>query len=254
MKLPKCFVRGALSALCLFAPAARADLVYNLTFVDCWRTCDTDPIEVGTVDLHQVDADEVQVSVTLTGSEKQGAVSDDEWYDPIQFGLNSFQFNIGGAAPVSISNLPPGFAAVRNPSLSGSLGGSLSGRELGGFDDSIDSTDGSTEWFRRHPLTSSLVFDVTAAGGLSMNDFVANKNGFYFAAGIADPWGEPEYFAVSTGSGDSPAAEPSGMVLLPGALGGLWFARRRRRNKTRLAIFANCDRVGFTRCPPATST
>jgi hypothetical protein len=179
----------------------------------------------GTVNLSQVGAGEVQVSVNLTGVDFHGT------------GLQSFVFNLTGITGVSITGENSGFSQIPGPiheDGAGIFGYGLNCSSCGPQHGGVD--------------TAALTFDVFASG-LTVSDFNSLSSGgspsAYFAAAVfnttnstctgeigANGSSTPTIGGSNTGTGacgSTAVPEPTSLALLgcSGLIGLFPFVRRR---------------------------
>src|ERR1035438_5377986 len=152
----------------MLAPVAKADLFYTLNLSGC---CGSGPF--GVVDLHQVNANTVQVTETLAaGNAFEGAPSS----------AASLSFDIDKTFSYVSSTLTAGFTS----------GGANTSAPFGSFGFFVDCTDGTVCGSGTNPplFHGPLTFEITNASGLLLSDFVANAGGYYFASDIGRLDGE----------------------------------------------------------------
>jgi PEP-CTERM motif len=211
---------GAVGMAAAYAGPAKADLIYTLNIDGCGSGCGGN-IDYGTVTLHQVDVDTVSVTVNLSSGIEFVATGAGD----------SLVFNVDKA--VTLSNITTGFA--QDPSNPVHVG------FFGSFGIGVDCTTGCGNG-GSNPNPGPLFFDSADGGGLSVTDFVANKDGFFFASDIANTnlAGAPTGNVGSngptctgdcggpSGSGED-VPEPQTMAMFGTALLGLAVLRRRKR-------------------------
>jgi hypothetical protein len=186
----------AMSWLLLASPGI-AGTIYTLDQAGCSGGCGTGPF--GQVTLSQVDTHTVNVSVLLfngDGFVKTGAGK-------------ALEFNITGTPAITISDLTSGFSEGPSPAKAGSFGK---------FNYSVSCTgcgNGGS-----NPLPGPLDFDVVVASGLSVNDFIANKDGYFFVSDITGTHGSPRNVAANSGQPSSAPSvpEPGSYALLGSGL------------------------------------
>ena len=188
------------------SPAARADLIYNLTEDGCSGGCGPQT-SFGQVDLHSVSPTEVEVTVKLLDGNEFVRTGNH----------NALTFNVDDGL-ATVTPVTTGFSvssSTNNPSF-GTFGYALSCSGCG---------PGAS-----HPLSGPLVVDVSRASGLLLTDFIANGDGVFFADDI---------LSGTTGRTGAVAAiasvvpEPSFYVVLALGLVGALIAVRSER-KARL--------------------
>ena len=173
------FAIGFLAILAL-APAARADLLYQLTDDGCTGGCGPQ-VSFGQVDLHTVSATEVEVTVTLFNG--------NEFVDTGVHNALTFNVDDGTATVVPVTTGFTNSTSTNNPPF-GTFGYALACTGCG--------PGGSS------PLPGPLVVDVSRASGLAPSDFIANSGGFFFAADI-----------ISGTTGKTGAVAASGLAAVP---------------------------------------
>lgn len=183
------------------ALSAQATTIFSLTQDACTGTCGGGPY--GTVQLDQLNATTVQVTLTLAPGLRFAGTNAGE----------ALMFNV--PSPISITGLPSGFVNHGPDTASA----------FGSFSQSIRCTacQGGQVGNPSGPLT----FNVSKAGGLLESNFVANSRGYYFSSDIVGFNGNTGNVAAN-GLQDEPAVpEPFSMGLAGAGLLGLGLARRR---------------------------
>ena len=175
----KKFVITALSALglsLLGAAPASADLMFSLN-----DGSTVGPGDYGTVTLHQVDSDTVNVSVNLTSG-----------VGFVNTGLEPFTFNLDSSLPTltagDITNITTGFALNATSPIDNDGAGSFTYGLT--CTTAVCGTGGSA------PFSGPLSFDINLTG-ITEASFIANASGNSFAADICT--------AFTAGSGCSGA-------------------------------------------------
>jgi hypothetical protein len=196
---------GVLGLLAL-APAARADLIYDLTQDGCSGGCGPQ-VSFGQIDLHSVSLTEVQITLTLVNGNEFVKTGNH----------NALTFNVDGGA-ATVTPLTTGFAvssSTTNPSF-GTFGYGITCSGCG---------RGAS-----NPLPGPLMVDVSRISGLTPSDFIANSDGFFFAADIlSGTTGNTGAIAAIA----SPVPEPSFYGALAfGLIGALIVLKRERRTRS----------------------
>jgi hypothetical protein len=167
------------------------------------------------VSLHQVDSDNMQVTVSLT----MGA---QYFVDSGSGNHPGFAFNLAGDPTVSVTSIG-GPWTLSDVHLSPVA---TNGPSLGTFGYFIDNPGPGASQHNDGPLVFNL-FDST---GITYSDFTANSSGYYFAADIMNAAGGTGMSGINTpGSSSTPAVpEPSSIALLgTGMLTAAGFVRRK---------------------------
>jgi len=198
----------------LLVPATHADTVYTLNLSDC-SSCGTGPY--GSIDLAQ-DGNSVFVTVTLSPG-----------YEFAKTGTGyALEFNVSGNATITDTDLTTGFLQE----------GSTSTDTFGSFDDTVW-CNAACPLSQSHLNPGPLSFVVSMADGSAMtvDDFVDNSDGNFFASNILGPDGIVAGVVASnngtqTDSTDSTdlvtTPEPGVMLMLGAGLMSLLGIRRKR--------------------------
>ena len=170
--LPLSTVRKAVliagASLALSATSAFASTIFSVSE-------GPKPSNVGIITLSQVDSDTVRVSVDLISS-TYGFLNTGGPHTP-------FAFNLAGSeTAVSIDFLTPAAGTYANGTFSLNLAGG-GATPFGNYGVAIDSSAGNGSGKAYY---GDLIFDLTRTGGLLESDFIANADGYYFAADLTD--------------------------------------------------------------------
>ena len=174
---------AAFFGLALVGRHANADSVYTLNYDSCTSGCGngqgTSNNNFGYVDLSQVGSNQVQVTLKITNP---------SYIVNTGNGTNHAPFAFNTDKSITISSISDG---VSNPSIyftAGAINAGVSG--LGTFNYEINCTTNCTPGASNGGEGTYLSFLVSAqSGALSLNDFIANAGGFYFASDILGPTG-----------------------------------------------------------------
>ena len=229
---------ASLAVLVGYAGPAAADLLYTLDQDHCTGGCGATPF--GDVRLHQVASGDVQVTVTLTDSNRFMGTSGAG--DAFLFNLTGFP-DISGPGVLVFTTA--GFAldpATSDPPNLFHADGT--GSWMYGINCVVCGSGGS------NPNAGPLVFDVNLAG-LTVNDFIATttggngntgSNGNFFAVDLCSSFGSgPNGGCANTGdvAGNTPGAvvppigeapEPGTLLLFGAGLLALANLRSKRRS------------------------
>jgi hypothetical protein len=194
----------ALAVTCFAASAAKADSLF--TGSQAGQCCFD-------VNLHQVDANNMQVTVSLTNG-AQYFVATGSGNHP------GFAFNLAGDPTISV-------ASISSPWTLSSFNASsvnTNGPSMGSFDYFINNPGPGASQHNDGPL----VFTIYNAAGINYSDFVANSDGYYFAADIMNAAGRTGMSGISDPGTTSSVPEPSSIALLgTGLLSAAGVVRRR---------------------------
>lgn len=212
-------------ALIAFGHSAKADAVYTLNYDSCTGGCglngqNSSNNNFGYVTLHQVNATTVSVTVSLAS----GVGLDTDFVNTGNgYNHEPFAFNVDKTVTVSnISN--PYFTVGPSPDA-------ISG--LGTFSNTIACTSACPSGASGADLLgNSLIFTTSDGSPLNISDFVANSQGYFFAADVIGPSGRTGEVAANgspTITGGSNVPEPASLALLGSSLMALGAARFLRR-------------------------
>lgn len=214
-------------ALVAFGHHAKADAIYNLNYDGCSGGCGTNGQgssnnSFGYVDLHQVNATQVTVTLNLTAP---------NYFVNTGNGSNHAPFSFNTATGVAISGLTDQTGSPSTFFTVGTSNASISG--LGSFAYSIACTSNCPNGASNGGAGNLLSFTVTATSGvLSLSDFTANSSGYFFAADIIGPAGRTGEVAANqapTTTGGTTVPEPASLMELATSLMALGAARFLRR-------------------------
>jgi len=209
-------------AALLWAAPASADLVYTLD-----QSATFSGSNFGTVRLHQVNANTVQVTVTLAPG---------EYFADTGAG-DALDFEVTGNPTLTIvvdpATLPVASDFTPLPHHSGENYGASA---FGNFNDAVHlSCPGNT--CNGGKITNPqgpLILDITLGTGLLITNFIQNSSGFVFAVDIFKPGcGSGSCTGVVGTNGNSvrTVPEPATLLIFATAAGGLgaWRGRRKLR-------------------------
>lgn len=194
----------AFALVCLSGAVAKADTIFTGSQAGL---CCFD------VNLHQVDSNNMQVTVSLTDG-AQYFVATGSGNHP------GFAFNLAGDPTVSVTSIS-GPWTLSDVHLSPVA---TNGPSLGTFDYFIDNPGPGASKHNDGPL----VFNIFDGSGITYNDFIANSSGYYFAADIMNAAGQTGMSGIND-PGTTPAVpEPSSIVLFgTGIFTAAGFVRRK---------------------------
>lgn len=213
MTLRKAFLFAAVVAVAglMTVPAAHADAIYNFTYDGCSGGCGPQA-SFGTITLHQVDSNTVQLTVSLLNNNVFVTTG-----SHVGFG-----FNVSGSA-VSLGALPSGWSnAGTNQGQPG----------FGSFSNAINCDTGNQNnkggCAGSNPWVGDLIFDVTRGTGLSLSDFVVNGNGKVFTADILSGTTGNTGPIAADGTHNDGVPEPGTLAMLGTGVIGLATMLRRK--------------------------
>lgn len=166
---------------------------------------------LGTVELTQVNANQVDVKVTLSANTKFVYTGGPH---------HAFAFSLNLANPFSISiNNAPGLFSVASPNLTNA--------PYGTFTSGIDCPGcgpGSS-----HANPGPLEFSVFSITGIDISNFIANAKGYFFSADVLGPAGGTGNIASGVIT-DNPSSVPlpAALPLFAAGMIGLAAARKRK--------------------------
>jgi hypothetical protein len=179
------------------------------------------PSNVGTITLTQIDSTTVDVLVDLIDTTlplpEYGFLNTGGPHTPFGFNLDGIQTGI------TASFIQPAGGTFTFGLLSLGLGGG-DDTPYGTFGIAILDSAGNGS---SNAYYGDLEFQLTRTSGLSTDDFVKNSDGFYFGADLTDGIANTGSQAWDTRTTTAP--EPETLTLLGAALAGLGFVTRRVR-------------------------
>ena len=179
-----------------------ADLIFTLDQDGCTSTCGTGPF--GTVKLVQ-GTNSVNVTVTLAPNENFVSTGAGD----------ALEFNVKGNPTVDTTSMTSGFAVGPAPNTASIFGQFLESVTC----EKIACKGGNGP---AGPL--SFTVDLN---GISVDDFIANDKGYYFAADIMGSNGQTGNVAAKAGVTVQQTPEPMTFTLLGAGLVGVGLLRRR---------------------------
>jgi len=201
------FAALAVGAILLsgFATPASATTIFTLNQDGCSGTCGSGPF--GTVALDQTTSSLVTVTLTLASGERFAGTGAG---DALEFNVNS--------SALTLSSITSGFAIGQAPDTASTFGTFLQ---------SITCTacQGGNSSNPVGPLT----FTVSSASGVTIDDFIANDGGYFFASDIVGVNGKTGNVAAKDPGVPSATPEPASLALIGLGLSGVAFLKRRVR-------------------------
>jgi hypothetical protein len=224
MALMRNYFGGAIIAITIAAPAL-AGPTYKFS-----TSTGTQPSDVGTITLTQVDSTHVQLFVDLK-STTYGFINTGGPHTP-------FAFSVSGTGALSISSFSLPVNGVytapngSNYTLSLSTAGGYGNTPYGNYGVAIESSGGNGS---NKGYFGDLLLVLYRQSGIDTNDFITNgPSGYYFSADLSDgsntgaqAWTIRE---IVTGPTPVRAPEPVTLSLMAAGLAGLAGIRRRHRN------------------------
>jgi hypothetical protein len=201
---------GVALALLLARPAF-ADVIETFTLNDNGGIVSGN--DVGTVKLDQINADQVQVTVTMNSAVVKDLIKTGNGSD----NHPTFGFSLSGDPAIAVTAITAGFGL--DPQFNGGSHTYSTSGSFGTFDYAINDTNGQGG---SHGLPGPLVFDVGLSGGgaFSISNFVKNSDNFWFVADILGQNGKTGLVAAL------PEA-PTPLFFGAGLLGLIALCRRR---------------------------
>jgi hypothetical protein len=188
----------------VLVPAAHADTVYTLN-EGCVGGCAASPF--GQVDLSQ-DGNSVLVTVTLFNGNE--FVKNGEGY--------ALEFNIAGNQAVTETDLSTGFTS-----------GSTADNSFGSFADNVWCNSACPAPSRTNSGPLTFLVSLTNGGTLTIDDFVTNSDGNYFASNIVTSDGDSTGIVASNDPIETQTApEPCTVLLLGMGLASVVGLRRKK--------------------------
>ena len=209
--------------LALAAPTARADAIYNFTVDGCSGKNCGPQTSFGTIDLHAINSDTVQITVKLLNNNKL-----------VTTGSHiGFAFNVKGGAAVTLGTLPSAgnlmWTDAGSPVTQAFFGQFTNGVECSAESKKSKPGNcvGKTLWAGTPQF--DLQFDVSRTTGLKLSDFVANKGGYFFSADIlSGTTGKTGPIGANGNVTSTPTPEPGTLISMGTGLLSVAFGLRKR--------------------------